>query len=308
MQENPQHTPDLAGPLLTFFQSDNEFAANDPPPVPQQAVDQAKRLCPEPISTESPSADNDIFRKLYLCKFPERNHKLKPILYSHAAFTLVELLVVIAIISILAGMLLPALSKAMGQARKMACASNQKQICLAWLEYEEDHKYEPVVCSADQYLWQRTFIAGGYIDKAAWLNWPSTAPQQVMGIYRCPSENRQGLDGKTVWNTWKGTHYAINGRMRANYPVLAIQQWRSLRNVPKRGEIALFGDKKSDVLADFSYKNGKEFRHLGGWNVTFLDGHLKWLREQDTPADPPDSLSYKNVFYGDSRGPKYGWW
>jgi prepilin-type N-terminal cleavage/methylation domain-containing protein len=55
------------------------------------------------------------------------------------AFTLIEMLVVMAVIAILAGMLLPALTRAKAQAKRVVCVNNLKQIGVSYRAWASDH-------------------------------------------------------------------------------------------------------------------------------------------------------------------------
>ena len=62
-----------------------------------------------------------------------RKHK------AQCAFTLIELLVVIAIIAVLAAILFPVFAQAREKARQATCASNLKQLGVAFLMYSQDY-------------------------------------------------------------------------------------------------------------------------------------------------------------------------
>jgi prepilin-type N-terminal cleavage/methylation domain-containing protein/prepilin-type processing-associated H-X9-DG protein len=194
------------------------------------------------------------------------------------AFTLVELLVVIAIIGLLAALLFPVLARAREMARRTDCASNMRQIGVAFKMYAQDF---------DEYLPSQ---APGEV--AGYAGVMSTWLMKLRPYYKsadvtvCKSDTMTEPFQIPTTNTTVFNSYACPWHMDG----------RALAAIPAPTLTVLLGESVSvgsqPALTWFLQQLGKhsftpdfgiifehpDFRHNETGNYLFADTHLKALK------------------------------
>jgi prepilin-type N-terminal cleavage/methylation domain-containing protein/prepilin-type processing-associated H-X9-DG protein len=201
-------------------------------------------------------------------------------------FTLIELLVVIAIIAILAAILFPVFARAREKARQTSCLSNCKQMGLATMMYVQDYdEYMPRLRRWDGAAigpWGVTAcwacpVCGGDLD-------PYVKNVQV---FSCPSRNlgySPGNHGSYGYNCQVSGRKITVFQHPAEIPIFAdaICHWINPA-MDLSGGCQPCGFQIPCPRVDW-------YRHNGGLNMAFADGHAKWLPGQKAAYAPGDWL------------------
>lgn len=111
------------------------------------------------------------------------------------SFTLIELLVTIAVIAILAGMLLPALSRARESGRTATCAGGLRQLTAANILYSNDFGVFVKIRAdkASTIYWYGANVSGGMDPGAGNTTTRPDRSTPITAVPRAPSSARPSL-------------------------------------------------------------------------------------------------------------------
>ncbi len=186
-------------------------------------------------------------------------------------FTLIELLVVIAIIAILAAILFPVFARAREKAREITCASNIRQLGLAFFMYNSDYneRFPPQPQwkgRLQPYIHNRQI---NYCPSRMMMPWD---PSQEMPWFYGQGYN-VGIPAGHGPVEVAGFPGRSEAQIQSPSSKILIAEWDHCNAGPPVGEQGLFHGGATCYWACTTV-------HNGGSNVLFGDGHVRWL----TPA------------------------
>jgi len=210
-----------------------------------------------------------------------------------AGLTMIEILVVILIMGILAGILVPALSAAKRKARQTTCASNMRQMGLAFGMYAVDWRNKlphednsipsktavecgrtlPALCTSGDCPYNWFFALDEYLT--------AKSEDRAAKIKQDPVYAAVVTEKKETTRTIK-----INSGFEPDSN--CNPRFRSLATISEPNKTVLLFDGRINnvsVAANFSGSSGSiDNRHSGGANFLFVNNRVQWYGE-DNQAD-----------------------